>query len=719
MCYSGPDNTIEFSEGLNIILGANGYGKTKLYDAFNWVLFDHITDQEGRLSVKTNSIKEGLISRKALSAASSGDVVACSVTVEILNEAGKQIVLERTFSTEKTSGMEFSSSGKSSFSISEKDDFEYKPILLEDQGGIDEYIREHVIPPDILEHIWFQGERGIKNAVDTSNASKLKQVINKLSYIETWERFIQAADDTDRRTKKKYNEAIKRNNKIRDKASKLQQELETIEERLEQINEEIKINKNEVIMAEDRIDNLSMGESLREDLRKLRDDEVGLLQELASTQKDLDAILDNANRDLFDKSWIVEGTEHVATKFRELYEGYIYSKHEDRRRAIEGLPAIPKGNPTVAHLQKMLKDEHCNVCDRPAKEGSEAYKHIKRLLPENYPEVEDNFHPYHHEYDVQGVNRSVSVVSNYAESAQEEADEQTNKYFRLKNRFKQLEEENSKLEEQKQILLGRYNLESLESGVQQGEQYKSLSEKKAVLAKEIGKLEEKRTQLLENREEKSKSLGKLVDDDIDPVLIKQMKYFGDMLTGIEVAKEKQYNNLVNLLEQETNRHYAAINEKSGAFYGKVVFEPNTAGGYHPEIHNENGEDVTNGMNTSQLLAMQFSILFAILSANKEYGFNKRYPLIADAPNSAFDSKKKKDLLKQIGTTFEQSIVMMFEYLENDPTRANRYQIDKEGIRELIEIMKAEGIKVNAVMLDIPDGVNSRDINELTVQIKQV
>lgn len=94
-------------------------------------------------------------------------------------------------------------------------------------------------------------------------------------------------------------------------------------------------------------------------------------------------------------------------------------------------------------------------------------------------------------------------------------------------------------------------------------------------------------------------------------------------------------------------------------------------------------------------------------------------MIADAPNSAFDAKKKQHLLRQIGTTFEQSIVMMFEYLVNDPERANRYKVDEQGISELVDTMRKEEVDVNIIMLDVPDSVNSRDINELTVQIKNV
>lgn len=719
MCYSGKGNVIQFTDGLNLILGGNGYGKTKLYDAFNWVLFDRITDQDGKLDLRTESLKEGLISKRALAEVEDNKEVTALVRLEVVNEKGKHITLERSYKTMKLSGMEFSGSGKSVLTISEKDEFEYKPLALNSQDNIDEYIREQIIPLDILEHLWFQGERGIKRAVDTSSTTKLQQVINKLSYIDTWERFISAASDTDRRTKDKFDKAVRRSNKNEEKSSKLQRDLHSIQKKLAEIEKELDIHKQEIDRADEQMDNLSMSEGVRADLRNLSDEEYKLKRQLTETEKEYNDILDKANRDLFEVFWVIHGTEHMAKKFEDLREAYIYSRHEDRSRAENGLPPIPKGHPSAAHLNKMLKDENCNICNRPAKKGTEEYEHIKKLLPENYPNVEDNFHPYHHEGPLQKNESSKYIVTHHATDFEAAAGEMINRYFVLKDRWKELEEESRKTEEQKAILLSRYGLESVELGIRQGDQYMSLSDKKAKLSKEIGRLEVRKEELSEEQRKKNKDLENLLGDEMDPILSKQMKYFESLLSAAKEAKEAQYNKLVDLLSVETNRHYEAINKHSGAFFGEVVFRQNSKGGYKPEIQNENGESVTSGMSTSQLLSMQFSILFAILSANKEYGFNKRYPLIADAPNSAFDSKKKKHLLRQIGTTFEQSIVMMFEYLKNDPDRANRYKVDEEDISELLDTMRDEGVDVNVIMLDVPDGINSRDINQLTVQIKNL
>ena len=56
MCYSGK-NTIEFNEGINVVIGDNGYGKSKLYDAFYWVMYDQVFATEQKSFQTTKSKK--------------------------------------------------------------------------------------------------------------------------------------------------------------------------------------------------------------------------------------------------------------------------------------------------------------------------------------------------------------------------------------------------------------------------------------------------------------------------------------------------------------------------------------------------------------------------------------------------------------------------------------------------------------------------------------
>lgn len=716
MCYSGEDNVIHFSDGLNLILGGNGYGKTKLYDAFNWVLFDRITDQEGRLTLYTSKLKQNLISQKALNEAEVG-AVAAKVTLELINEEGTHIALERSYKV--TIGVDGSvaSPDQSRFIIREKGELEYKPVPLEGESDEKDYIRDKVMPPDVFQHIWFQGEKGIKHAVDIGNPKSLSHVINKLSYIDTWEKFIDAAKDTHRRVKGKFHKEVNLSKKHQKEAAQINAEINRIEEQLERKQKELSICRGEAERINEQIDNISLTEEARMELEELRKEEEEIKEEFARLTKRQDNLLGKANRDLFESYWVAYGTEHLAQKYELLYKNYLYIQQDDRRRREEGLPTIPRGNPGPAHIRRMLEDEHCHICNRAAKRDSDAYAHIENLLPENYPKAEEYLDKYKHDDVFTSLNHVQFLIADNASSFEKDFEQQQEDYFKVDDRRKELDEEINKIEEEKAVLLVRLGLESLEAGIRQGSNFKSLNERATEKSSLSGKLESEIERLQEDKAKKEKELKRLVKDDIDSLLSKQYDYFTSLLVAMSDAKEAQYNKLVKLLEKESNRHYEAINKKTGAFYGTIHFKPTVNEGYEPKIYNESNEDVTAQINTSQLLSMRFSILFAILSANKEYGLNKRYPLIADAPNAAFDARKKKFLLKQIGTTFEQSIVMMFEYLENDANRTNRYKIDEEGLKEIKQIMEAEGVPVKVIMLDIPDGVNAKNIKELAIQIK--
>ena len=57
MCYAGKDNILEFTEGINVIIGDNGYGKSKLYDAWS-ILWVKLWEDAFKLpSAKVDSIK--------------------------------------------------------------------------------------------------------------------------------------------------------------------------------------------------------------------------------------------------------------------------------------------------------------------------------------------------------------------------------------------------------------------------------------------------------------------------------------------------------------------------------------------------------------------------------------------------------------------------------------------------------------------------------------
>ena len=65
-CYYGEhaDNKLKFKRGINIIIGNNGHGKSKMFDAFYWVIYDQIFQSDQRVFVDTSTYLENLISDK-------------------------------------------------------------------------------------------------------------------------------------------------------------------------------------------------------------------------------------------------------------------------------------------------------------------------------------------------------------------------------------------------------------------------------------------------------------------------------------------------------------------------------------------------------------------------------------------------------------------------------------------------------------------------------
>jgi len=711
-CYSGDDNEINFTEGLNLVLGANGYGKSKLYDAFNWVFFGGIIDQKGELNYSKNK----LISEKAIQETSFGRI-ECKVSIE-LKTAKDEFLIERKYRVTKTEDG-IVEENDSDIQVFRKGQLQFLPYKLDDEDGFNGFVRDNIISQDVLSHLWFQGERGISKAVDTSNAQTLHRVISKVSYIEMWKKYVDIAEDAYRRVNKLFQDQARKSDKKKKKRLQIEDRINELRSAIKQKFDELHTRMDDLVIVKQKITDIAISSEVQTKIRNLQEKEARFKTELDNVSRKLDLIIDQSDRNLFNKYWLIHGTEIVSNKFDALYKDYIYEKQKELKKAEEDLPELPKGNPTATHIRKMLDDEHCYVCDRKAPKGSEHYKKIERLLPKYYPTGKLDEAEFFHDKTFEKLSKAQIGIQLNADSFAKDFEDSTTEYHRLDQRRVDIEEKIEQLKDEVTLVLGTHGLSDIESGVNQGNQFKSLNTQSSQLSNFIGRLENQITDHNKEKEALEKEYQKLFAGEVDDKLNKQLRYYHSLVIATKDAKESQYESLVQLLESETNNHYENINKETGAFYGQIKFHKNSAEGYTAKIHNSNGDDITDSMNTSQVLSMQLSILFAILSTNKKQGLNKRYPLIADAPNSSFDPKKRKYLLKEISSTFDQSIVMMFEFLKNDQSRDSRYKVDKEGLEELKTELEADGLAVNVIFLDIPDNVNPKNRQELSVKIKQI
>ena len=159
--------TLEFSTGLNLIIGNGGKGKSKLFNAFYWVLFGKIyitgigwcTTDNLPQSAKFAMQRYEFINKRSLFNANIGDEVTASVQIEIEDDKGINYIVERSISALRVDGDEWDTDSA----------WQVRPNILKvtfdsttgtkvlNDLFAEDKINE-LFPDGIRNYIWFQGE---------------------------------------------------------------------------------------------------------------------------------------------------------------------------------------------------------------------------------------------------------------------------------------------------------------------------------------------------------------------------------------------------------------------------------------------------------------------------------------------------------------------------------------------------------------------------------
>ena len=159
LCYYGS-NSFELSDGLNIVLGENGEGKTKFFEALDWLLSGN----------KQNL--EALVSAKKLSETEDGESFIVRVLMEV-NHAGEKKVISKSFKATKTNDRDCSVSNCLVEGIVENNAGEREQV-----DG--ERLLDQIFPHEIRKYSMFKGEAEL-NIFDSEEA--LINLINLFSQI--------------------------------------------------------------------------------------------------------------------------------------------------------------------------------------------------------------------------------------------------------------------------------------------------------------------------------------------------------------------------------------------------------------------------------------------------------------------------------------------------------------------------------------------------------
>jgi DNA sulfur modification protein DndD len=654
-------NIFDFVEGVNIIHGANGHGKTKFFEAVEWIFKDFDTNLEGLISQKAlhNEIKEGI-----------EITVSVRMTVSQGNETK---TIEKSFLANKNN---------ESINISKPSLIGIREELTGERYQVDfpKELRSEIFDERIRRYSMFKGETDLKvfeskDALSTliemfSDATYLKNYIPKAEYfVGRAENAVTVAGRKNAREEKQYAILSEEIKDLRKNISDKEKEKHQHEINIDKIN-------SSILQYENIIDNAEAYQTLSERIR-IKEEEISKLQVRVRE-------CENYTQDLFDKSWILTNYKPVFEEYKTKIANVSKTKRKlenefqqkiGEKKAIEslknGIIPLPIGAPTRSHMEEMIEAELCKVCNREAAKGSEAYEFMNRRLEEYIEAVEKNMIEKKQLFKNNYINSLIKISDSYDENISNlitmESKISDNFEFveRRKADINTKLEEREKEEAERAKVIGGSKID-VGSAATILKDFKglntSIKEEHTSLSSLTNIIKSKKDKLKDFQDEKNN----LDIANVAGYLMKIQELLKDILTITVETTEKEFNNLVIDLEKQANEIFQATNE--GAYTGKLKLYKSKTGNQNQVefkvLDNFNNPFALNG---AQEVLAHTSLLLAISKMVKNEA-NESYPLILDAPLSTFDSNKYPAFFNSFRENTDQCIILVKDFIKEDENK---------------------------------------------------
>lgn len=658
--------TMEFSKGLNLIIGNGGKGKSKLFNAFYWVLFGKIyitgigwcTTDNLPQSAKFAMQRYEFINKRALFNAQINDKIRASVQIEIEDDKGNDYIIERSVSALRLEGEEWDSNdawqvGANMLKVSFDSTTGTKvlnDLLAEDK------INE-LFPDGIRNYIWFQGE-SLESLINFRNKETLKAAVKHISYFPYYEKLSEIISKSKLKIagieSRKLKEVNKHNSNVKGLLStidNLNYKIAREEENKKQFETHIETIKIALADGETKISGLASYSML---VKKYKDCENDINKLLSETTR-----IDEFQREKLPSLWILRGIEPMIQQCKEIIE-----KHKEEEYTVPEKKYLD--NPSRSKLEEILKDKKCFVCGTEFSENDAPYHYITerlRLQEEYLKEMEE--YTSNMQLSKQ-FNMFVGKIQDYPDSLLislskidkqwKNSEDELEKYMAQRRRK---QDEKRKLDEQIEDIKKKHGVDPVTQAETAGIINSSIRASRSNLEAQQRKLDVSKQTISNYRSElraAERELEKLgaKDSTVAKVPETEWKHISTFLEDIcKRVQENARKDLLHKIEERANLFYAKFTEHDNGYKGNV------------KIGEDYSIEFDAGLNTSHEDRKKMSIINALLSLNQE-AMGTYYPFISDAPTSSFDLETTHKYLLGIKDIFGQSIVLTKDVdLESD------------------------------------------------------
>lgn len=663
-------NEYKFKPGINIINADNNMGKSKFYNGLMWLLRDQVYDSDTKsfTDVKVDTLLKMASGKAKLE----NDKFKIGVRIVFTNNQAQYTIEKYAYFKRYDGEIIHESSG---CDVIEQVDNRDTPIWDKERQRV--IIEEVFIPLGLRNYALLQGE-SMDRLVDLSSRKSLADTIDRLAGTAVLRSICDIAGKMAKRSRSLSNEKANDDENISQKQKEDLRNLEMYEERISRLEEEINNYKAERSAAEQTKREKEAYFQNAQNRTELKSKLDGFDNEIKKQKELIENIETSITGHIFDEQspWLLMGLEHELDTFDKLRETYIGDLAKMNNAA--SLVMLPEGSPDNSSLERMLKNQKCEVCGQDAIEHSDAWEHIKRILerPKDVASTRNCFSAFYG-----NLQKSAGSYSRYISNIESEIET-------LRTERGERIDDKTGLEYKKQGIWTKFT----NAG---GTETKSADD--ARLLKEYSNAVDTITKKDNDIKTAERSLSNLIqakaeikkrlENNVCNQELKKYQDFADLMKSIEdiliKTRDDIYDRTIKVLAKKANEMYQDLTSGNKANGGTLYFERNYDG-VNVSIRDVQNGEIT-GLGTGFQRMRQLAIVMAIISSRIGNERTFDYPFISDAPFSEFGENFVNNFFEVAPKVFSQSIIMIKELY--DPNSENF--LNSFGIKILDRMKKGE------------------------------
>lgn len=604
------DFSTDQEKNVTIIMGENGSGKTTFAQAFTWCLYGKTDFGDKMVLCKAKRLEM-----------KPGDEEKVFAEIELIhNGIEYTITRDQIYRIDETGTVK---ARNAVFNIAYKNKDGQREFV--DVNATDIRIKE-ILPIELSKYFFFDGERigNMSKEIKKGKSQEFAQAVRGLLGLNA---FIAAFDHLKDRTPSVYN-SYKYDASADDRIAKYTQQIEAYEEDIQKINARLEEIDNEEIIARDKCNELN--EKIKENAESER-----LAREKEECKRQLAAI----------KSSTIAKTSSMLKTFNSKASTYFAKKlMHDALTELSNAEKLDTGIPDIRDttIDFLIKRGTC-ICGNHIQLGNDAYKELIKVL--------DYIPP-------QSIGTLIGQFVRECELKSKAGDdlfvEMEDKYASLRDyelKESQLHENIKNIEER---LVGMLNVSSLQQDLMRYEKtLRDLKQESARLNNEKGSKETQK-----NRQETERNELALKDEmnRKTEVYKAYTEYMYQTLKQIYQEKETETRNKLNEYVNDIFKSIyngglsLTVDEKYNIQINVVDFD-----GYNEDVETS----------TAQSISVIFAFIAGVIKMARENKNSENnmldsepYPLVMDAPLSAFDKTRIKTVCDALPKVAEQVIIFI-------------------------------------------------------------